>query len=234
VDLQRTCLVTGATGGIGTAIVSELARTGWRLFLTNHQDRLSGLARNESLRRSVAGWASADLSEEGSAARIAGLAQETLGVVDAIVHTAGLFPVDPVDATTENMVRRCLSVNLESFMVLCAELAPAMAERRWGRLVAIGSSSAYAGFARTSIYCASKHGLLGYCRALDDELRGKGVRVITVSPGSVKTGMGRLVEGQDYSTFLEPEDVARVTVDAMELDGSMVINELRLNRMVMR
>lgn len=196
--------------------------------------KLSEMARSDSLGPHVDGWVAADLSEPEGALTVAKAARETLGTVDAIVHAAGVFAVIPVEQVTPGMVRRCLSVNLESFIVLCAELAPSMVERGWGRIVAIASSSAYAGFARTSVYCASKHGLLGFCRSLDDELREKGVRVITVSPGSVKTDMGRLVEGQDYTTFIDPEDVARVTVQTMGLDGSVVINELRLNRMLMR
>ena len=105
--------------------------------------------------------------------------------------------------------------------------------RRAGRIVNIASSSAYAGFANTAAYCASKHGLLGFSRALDDELRGRGVRVIAVSPGSIKTPMGRKVRGQTYETFMDPREVADVIGDVASLDGSIVISEVRLGRAVM-
>jgi len=108
-----------------------------------------------------------------------------------------------------------------------------MAENGWGRIVNIASSSAYSGFAKTAAYCASKHGLLGFSRALDDELRGRGVRVIAVSPGSIKTPMGRKVRGQTYETFMDPREVADVIGDVASLDGSIVISEVRLGRAVM-
>jgi len=231
----KSCLITGATGGIGVWLCREMAARGCRLFLTGTSaGALAETARCSDLEGAVDGWVAADLGEEGAVSSVVTAVGDVMEKVDVIIHSAGVFPVEAVEDLTAEGIQRCLAVNLQSFMILSAALAPAMADRGWGRIVAIGSSSAYAGFARTSVYCASKHGLLGFCRALNDELRSNGVRVITVSPGSVKTEMGRLVEGQDFSTFIEPEEVARAVVQAMELDGSMAVDELRLNRMVIQ
>jgi NAD(P)-dependent dehydrogenase (short-subunit alcohol dehydrogenase family) len=155
------------------------------------------------------------------------------GGIDILVNNAGVFPVGPLDALATEDLDACLTVNLRSPILLCRAFASGMAERGWGRIVNIASSSAYAGFANSATYCASKHGLLGFSRALDDELRTRGVRVIAVSPGSIKTAMGRKVPGQTYETFMEPREIAEIVRCTAALDGSVLVNELRLGRMVM-
>ena len=117
---------------------------------------------------------------------------------------------------------------------LAAWLSRQMADRRWGRIINIGSSSAYAGFKNTAIYCASKHALLGLTRSLHDELRHRNVRCFCISPGSIKTEMGRSVTGQDLETFLDPQEIAEFVVHVASYDCSMITDEIRLNRMVIR
>ena len=107
-----------------------------------------------------------------------------------------------------------------------------MIKNKWGRIINIASSSAYGGSPMTSVYCASKHALLGFSRSLYKELKGDNVRVICVSPGSIKTEMGRKVEelGQDFDTFMEPDELAEYIVYSSSLDGNMISEEIRLNR----
>jgi NAD(P)-dependent dehydrogenase (short-subunit alcohol dehydrogenase family) len=107
----------------------------------------------------------------------------------------------------------------------------AMARSGWGRIIHIGSSSAYGGFPNTILYCSSKHALLGLSRALHSELKGRGVRSYCISPGSVQTDMGRLVPGQNFETFISPEDVAEYAGFLASFNGNVVSEEIRLNRM---
>ena len=107
-----------------------------------------------------------------------------------------------------------------------------MKERQWGRIINVASSSAYGAAPKTSAYSAAKHGLLGLSRALHNELKNQGVRVICVSPGSIQTPMGREVEklGQRYDTFLDPAEIAEYIFYNASLDGEMIAEEIRLNR----
>ena len=83
-----------------------------------------------------------------------------------------------------------------------------MVSKKWWRIVNIGSSSSYNGFKNTSIYCSSKHALLGLSRSLHDELKEHNIRTFCVSPGSIKTSMGKRVIGQNYDTFMDPKEIA--------------------------
>jgi NAD(P)-dependent dehydrogenase (short-subunit alcohol dehydrogenase family) len=157
---------------------------------------------------------------------------EALDGIDVLANCAGVFPVGALDAMTDAEYDRCFAVNVRAPFQLTRALAPAMAARGWGRIVNVGSSSAYAGFARTALYCASKHALLGLTRATHAEYRARGVRAYSVSPGSVKTAMGRDVPDQVWDTFLEPDEVAAYVAFVIGFDSNLVSEEVRLNRVL--
>jgi len=230
----KRCLVTGASGGLGAALAREFRRAGCRMILTGrHEAKLEILMRQLTGDADVADYLVADLAtDEGLDRLIEHIMREHDGL-DILVNNAGVFPVGEIGSISMSDLDECLALNLRVPAVLCRAFAPAMIERGWGRIVNIASSSAYAGFAGTAAYCASKHGLLGLSRALDDEMRTHGVRVISVSPGSIKTPMGRNVPGQTYDNFMEPREVAEIVCRVTALDGSVLINEIRLGRMAM-
>ena len=230
----KRCLITGATGGLGMELARTFGMLGCRLLLAGRTDQ--GLDQLRSrLRHStgVEGYLAADLGRQEDVDRLIRQVEAIVGGLDVLVNNAGLFPVGPFDTLAKEDLNQCLDVNLRSAMRLAQAFAPPMAKAGWGRVVNIASSSAYAGFANTVAYCASKHGLLGFSRALDDELRASGVRVIAVSPGSIKTPMGRKVPGQTYETFIDPREAAELIGKIVSLDGSIAVNELRIGRMVM-
>ena len=157
-----------------------------------------------------------------------------MGQVNVLVNSAGIFPVSSLGESSPEDFDRCFDVNVRAPFVLMQRLGTAMAERGWGRIVNIGSSSAYAGFKDTAIYCASKHALLGLSRALFQELKGSGVRVYCLSPGSIQTEMGKLVRGQVFETFMRPEEVARYLAFMISFDAEMISEEVRLNRVIVQ
>ena len=230
----KRCLVTGATGGLGEELAREFGRAGCRLILTGRDsERLEALTDRLATTAQVEVSITADLHNDAGIHDIVEHVEKGFGGVDILVNNAGVFPVAALEASSAAELDECIAVNLRAPMLLCRAFAPGMAESGWGRIVNIASSSAYAGFANTAAYCASKHGLLGFSRALDDELRPHGVRVIAVSPGSIKTPMGRRVQGQTYETFMEPREIAEIVTQTAALDGSVLVSELRLGRMVM-
>ncbi len=206
---NRRVLISGASRGLGKSLVSVYKDVGAEVIeLTRRECDLNNSADIYSFLESV-------------------------GEVDVLVNCAGVFPVNELGDITPEEYNECIQVNLTAPFILTQECSLGMVERGWGRIINIASSSAYGGGPKTSIYCASKHALLGLSRSLHAELKPHGVRVICVSPGTIKTDMGRDVEklGQTYDTFMDPDEVARYIVYNTELDGNMVSEEIRLNRM---
>ena len=107
-----------------------------------------------------------------------------------------------------------------------------MKKKQWGRIVNLGSSSSYSGFKNGSIYCTSKHAILGFSRSLHSELKEDNIRVFCISPGSVKTKMAKKSKDQNFETFLNPKQVAEFIVHAISYDNEMIADEIRLNRMI--
>jgi 3-oxoacyl-[acyl-carrier protein] reductase len=127
-----------------------------------------------------------------------------------------------------------LNVNSRCAFLFARDFAKNMVSQQWGRIVNIGSSSAFSGFRGTSIYCLSKHALLGFSRATHDELKEHNVRTYYVSPSSTQSKMGLATKGQDYSTFLDPSDVAKYVVFVISFDSNIVSEEIFLKRMIVR
>jgi NAD(P)-dependent dehydrogenase (short-subunit alcohol dehydrogenase family) len=232
---DRRALITGASGGLGVAIAEELASHGCHLFLTG-RDRQRLAAAADAVRAIAPSVHEhvADLANMASLEAMAGQALEALGSIDILVNCAGIFPFHPLGECTMEEYDRCLAVNVRAPFYLIRQLAPMMAKRGWGRVVNIGSSSSYSGFRDTSIYCTSKHALLGLSRSLFQELKGQGVRVYCLAPGSIQAGMGRHTPGQRFETFLRPDEVARYLSFIITFDAELISEEVRLNRMVVQ
>ena len=105
---------------------------------------------------------------------------------------------------------------------------------RWGRILNIGSSSAYNGSGETGLYCSSKHALLGLSRSLTKEYSPYNVRTYCLSPGSTQTKMGATDTRQDFSTFITPEEIAKKAIFIMSFEGEGISEEFRINRMVIK
>ena len=153
--------------------------------------------------------------------------------VDILVNCAAIFPIRQICDMSIDDYMTCMQVNVTAPFILMKELSMEMKENGWGRIINIASSSAYGGSPSTSVYCASKHALLGLSRSLFKELKGDGIRVFCVSPGSIQTDMGKDVEklGQLYDTFMTPGEVASYILHSTGYDGQMVSEEIRLNRL---
>lgn len=232
---RKNVLLTGATGGLGKAIAFELAAHGCNLFLVgrNINQLDSIVSKMKSYELSVEVF-SADLAQSRDLYKLVKYVQERVDAIDILINCAGVFPIGPITDASLDVFDRCMAVNVRAPFFLCHSFLPAMIAKGWGRVVNIGSSSAFVGFKNTSIYCASKHALLGLTRAVYDEMRDKNVRVFSINPGSVRTEMGRLVPSQDFSTFLDPQDVAKYLTFIISFDSEIISEEVRLNRLVIK
>tara|TARA_R110000850_G_scaffold254246_1_gene379574 strand:+ start:222 stop:944 length:723 start_codon:yes stop_codon:yes gene_type:complete len=228
----KYALVTGASSGLGRALVMEYASNGCNIIMVGRNlDKLTNLKKQIDSIYPGDHWIQVcDLS---STDNIANMLDSDFPSVDILVNAAGVFPISKISDMSMEEYEQCININVTAPFVLIKELSKSMIDKSWGRIINIASSSAYAGGAATSAYCASKHALLGLSRSLHKELKEHNIRVICVSPGSIKTEMGKKVEklGQDFDTFLEPKEVAEYVVFNSSFDGNLVSEELRLNRM---
>jgi NAD(P)-dependent dehydrogenase (short-subunit alcohol dehydrogenase family) len=233
--IGKYAFISGATGGIGKAISVALAEQGCNLFLTSSTD--SGLQEVVELceKYNIEVEAhSGDLSQKDDIYKIIKHAKERFGKIDILINSAGVFPNINLFEIDDELYSEVLNVNFRSAFLFIREFSKDMVDQQWGRIVNIGSSSAYSGFGGTSMYCASKHALLGFSRAIHDELKQYNVRSYYISPSSTQSKMGLKTKGQDYTTFLEPTDIAKYVVFSISFDSNIMTEEIFLKRMVIR
>tara|TARA_R110002074_G_scaffold68421_3_gene160313 strand:+ start:438 stop:1166 length:729 start_codon:yes stop_codon:yes gene_type:complete len=230
----KRALITGASRGLGKALAMEYASKGCNIVLVasrkNEQDLNEA---RDKLELAYPGDHIVRTCNLSDAKDITSLLRSNLPAIDILVNCAGVFLIGKISDMTIEEYEQCMAINVMAPFLLIKELSKGMLNNSWGRIINIASSSAYAGGPETSVYCTSKHALLGMSRSLHKEFKERNVRVTCVSPGSIKTEMGREVEklGQDFDTFMEPNEVAEYVVFNSSFDGNLVSEELRLNRM---
>jgi len=176
----RTALVTGSTSGIGAAIADALERAGARVI--RHGLEPVGHAGRPSLAE--------DLAIVGAGARLASAARD-VGPVDILVHSASVQIREPWLSITAEQMERQLRVNLVAFLELVQGIAPDMAERRWGRILAIGSVQQARPHPEMAAYAASKAAQANLVSNLAKQLAPRGVTVNSLSPGVIDTPRNR-------------------------------------------
>ena len=170
-------LLTGASGGLGTALARRLAAERCELILTGRRvDALEALAAELGARALIA-----DLAEREALERLL----DATGEVDVLIANAALPGSGRLVALAPTDIDRALEVNLRAPIALAHMLVPAMVERGSGHVVFIGSLSGKAASGGASIYSATKAGLRAFALSLRTELAAAGVGVSLVAPGFI-------------------------------------------------
>lgn len=235
--LGKTALITGAYGGLGKEVSIELAKNDCNLFLVGRDSlKIQNLIKeikSYDYGVNIQGKA-VDLSKDSDVKALLNVLLNNDIHIDILINNAGVFPIKNILESTDGDFDNCFAVNIRTPFILSRDLGKKMISNNWGRIVNIGSSSSYNGSGETGIYCASKHALLGLSRSLYQEFKDSGVRVYSVSPGSIQTPMGAIDTRQDYSTFINPKEVAEYIIFIITYDNEMISEEIRMNRITIK
>ncbi len=181
--------VTGASSGIGEAVVREYAGAGAAVTLVaRRRDKLKEIAKEAGGRTFVFPL---DLSDVARATDWIQPAEKELGPIDVLVNNAGVQIVEPADATPWERIEEMIRIDLISSLKITRTVLPGMMARRSGTIVEVSSMAAIAPTPGMCYYNAAKAGQAAFSESLRGELRGTGVHVVTVYPGPVDTPMGR-------------------------------------------
>ena len=216
----KRMLITGATGGLGAAISTELAARGASVVLTaRSSEALDALAQTlpgGAQRHTVI---TADLSAPEAPERL--IAES--GELDGLIANAALPGTGKLESFTDEQIRRALRVNFEVPLIMARELAPKLAAKGEGHLVFMASLAGKVASPRGSLYSATKFGLRGLAFGLREDLRPEGVGVSVISPGFVRDAGMFHDTGSEAPLVLgttTPEKVARAVAKAIIRDRS--------------
>ncbi len=198
---QRVAVVTGATSGIGLATTEHLARQGHRVFIcarsAENVERAAKQLRDEGL--DVQGTA-CDVTSPTDIRRFVEAAVDQVGRIDVLVNNAGRSGGGVTAKIPDELWFDVINTNLNSVFLMTREVLTTggMLEGESGRIINIASTAGKQGVVLGAPYSASKHGVVGFTKALGKELAPSGITVNAVCPGYVETPMAQRVR-QGYA-----------------------------------
>ncbi len=188
----KVAVVTGAASGIGLATAQRFAKEGAKVAIWDLNEAGAQAAAAELTRAGHQAIASrVDVSKRADIDAAVAAVRARFGPVNILVNNAGIPAFTPFMEITEELWDRVMSVNLKSMLICTQAVLPDMLAAKWGRIINVSSSSAQTGSARMVHYAASKGGVIGFTKALAQELAAAGITVNNVPPGFVDTPMLR-------------------------------------------
>lgn len=238
---KRVALVTGGMGGLGTAICKALAQDGLTVVancLPAFPHREDWLARNKAQGFDFHA-AEGDVSDYESCKAMVREIESRIGNIDVLVNNAGITR----DAMFRKMQKEdwdaVLDINLSSVFNVTHQVLPGMAERSWGRVINISSVNGIKGQFGQANYSAAKAGILGFTKAIAQEVARKGVTVNAIAPGYVGTDMVMAIKQEVRDQIVaqipvgrlgKPEEIGHlVAYLASEYAGYMTGATLNIN-----
>ena len=227
----RVALITGASGGIGSALARALAREGARLAL---------LGRNPEKLAAVLPDAPAadvlllpgDLTDDAYLRESIEKTLSHFGRLDILINNAGMALSAPFGETTLAQYDQIMRLNARAPFALCQLCLPHLRQSDAGTILNIASVNAHKGYALQSAYSASKHALAGFTKALAAEEYKNGVRVHMISPGGVFTDMVKISRPDlTGEGMIQPEDIADIAVFILTHRTNAVIDEVCVHRL---
>ncbi len=224
----KVALITGGNRGIGKAIAWKLASLGADISICGRDEESLLRATRQLEGAGVRVHAQkADVSRNSDVTSLVQTTEKKLGAISILVNNAGIGLFGPVQEKNEEDWDRVLNTNLKSVFLVSRAVAPGMIERRSGDIVNISSLAGKNTFAGGAIYCASKWGLQGLTGCMAEDLRGFGIRVSAICPGSVATDFaGR--GPKDSTKVLTAEDVAHAVGTVVTQGPQSFISEVQL------
>jgi NAD(P)-dependent dehydrogenase (short-subunit alcohol dehydrogenase family) len=226
----QVALITGGSRGIGKAIAHKLAELGAHIAICGRDAQTLEATAGEikkSIGRVLA--LQANVTDFTDVSRLVEATEEQLGPITILVNNVGIGNpgFGPVQEKNESEWDHVLDTNLKSAFLMSRAVVPLMIQRRRGDIINISSLAGKSVFAGGALYCASKWGLQGLSGCMAEDLRGFGIRVSVICPGSVFTDFsGR--GPKDPSKVLTADDVAHAVAMVVLQGPQSFLSEVHL------
>ena len=224
---MKSVLVTGASGGIGSAVALELARRGWRVALQYRSNREAAVRLEEEICRQggMAKAYGADLTDEAQVDALFSAAEKDFGFLEGLVNNAGVAWKGLFTDMSLSDWRGVMDADLTSVFLCCRRALPPMIRQKRGSIVNVSSMWGEGGASCEAAYSAAKAGVIGLTKALAKEEGPSGIRVNCLAPGVIDTPMNGDLSPEDLAALREetplertgtPEEAARAAAFLLE------------------
>ncbi|WP_284036407.1 SDR family oxidoreductase [Neobacillus sp. 114] len=225
---DKNIAITGATRGIGRASAALLSCLGANLLIgARNTEELREFSESMLPNKVVAQYL--DVEDENSIKDFLNRGISSFGKIDALINCAGYGNFNSfLDLSTEDF-DRMIAINLRGTFLTSKHFAKHMVENKSGQIININSIAGTTALEGCSGYSASKFGLLGLSRVMQQELRSKGVYVTSILPGSVKTSFwDHIPQHPDFNQMIPQETIARHIVSILCQPDGAVVDEVTI------
>lgn len=212
---DKVVLITGATGGIGGAIATQMKATGATVVVTGRSlEKLSAF--DDSFIK-----IQSDLSADGAAEKLISDTIEKAGKIDILINNAGITADTLMMRMSDEQFDNVINTNLRATFKMCRAAIMPMMKQRFGRIINMASIVGVVGGAGQTNYAASKGGIIAMTKSIAAEVGGRGITANAIAPGFIKTPMTDVLPEELKETYLkqipagrfgEPIDIANVCV----------------------
>lgn len=230
---MKNILITGASRGIGKALVFKFSDNGYRVFLNYNKSEEEAKKISE---QTGAVLLKCDISDYNEVKKMFSYIKENFGGIDVLINNAGVaLPQKLIIDVTEEEWDRIFNINVKGMFNVTKEALPFMINKKSGSIVNISSMWGVTGGSCEVAYSASKAAIIGFSKALAKEVGPSGIRVNVIAPGVIKTDMNSNLTDEDLETLKEetplemigsPEDVANTALFLAENTSAFITGEV--------
>lgn len=231
---NKIALITGITGGIGFAIANKLSTENiYIIGITSPLKKKKSIIRKLNTLNNIIEIFECDLSNNDDVTKICSKINKKYKTPDIIINNAATFSLKNIENFSIKEINYNYNINIIAPIIICNFFIVDFKKRKKGNIINICSSSSYTGGGTGghTIYASTKHALLGFSRALDEEVRRYNIRVGTISPAGVLTDMMRYRDDIDKKSLMAASEVADGVFYMLKSKGKGITYEMRIWRL---
>jgi short-subunit dehydrogenase len=236
-DKQKTIMITGATGGIGSAITQILLNNNHKVIGWGRKPCLiPGLIQNNNYQHHICDFGNPEAAEKAAKELFKTLSLRSLSIkslpgIDALILAAGFGQFNELEQFSLKQMQNLMNVNFISQAVITKTVLPLIKKSANSKIIAIASESALVGARKGSLYCASKFALRGFMQSLRAECTQSETAVTIVNPGLVNTNFFNNLAfrpGNYESNFITPKQIAKILAMILDMENNCIFEEINL------
>lgn len=220
--MSKTIVITGGSDGLGKTLAQHLAKTDHVVILATTEAKLKSVAEACNCSYRVC-----DITDYAQVESVIRDIEQKLGAIDVLINNAGLYIESKLEENDSERIRDVIEVNLLGTINVCKAIIPYMKKRQDGLIININSQGGISQKTERSVYYASKWGVTGFTKCMQDELAKQGIRVSDVLPGMMKTDIFQKVNvTKNMANGLDTNEVARVVRFLIDTPKDVLIPEV--------
>lgn len=226
-EAKKRVWITGASSGIGKSAAKEFARVGCDVFVSSRRHSVLEMINKELQQEKIS--VSVLPCNIASASNVESTVKKIFetGSVDCLINNAGITSFKTAEENSIKEIKEIIEVNLLGSIYCIKSVLPKMIEQKSGTIINIISVAAEKILSRSSIYSASKAGLLAYSNVLREEVREHNIRIINILPGATNTSIWSNKVLEKYShRMMDHDDLARLLVSTFLQSKNIVTEEI--------